>query len=81
MTPVYTAVLRLCICFINVETQKIDVFTLSTHSMMFAYFQIKDKQRKTHFFKKTFLMANTAMKIVVGMSFWTLNKLEINFAN
>lgn len=62
MSLAYAAVLKPCICLINVGTPKIDRSMLSTHGMVLANFQVKDKQRRIRFFQKTFLVVNTAIK-------------------
>lgn len=54
---------------------------LSTHGMMLANFQLKNKQQKTRFFQESFLMANIAIKVVIGMLFLTFSKIEIDFAD
>lgn len=54
---------------------------LLIHGMGLANFQLKNKQEKTQFFSKTFLMADNAIKIVLGMLFLPFNKIETNFAN
>lgn len=50
ITSIYAAILELRICSTNIGAQKIDKFTLSTYGMTLANFQLKDKQKKTHFF-------------------------------
>ena len=80
MTPAYTAVLELCVCPTDVEAQKIDGSTLLTHGMVLITFQLEDKHGRTQFFEETFLVANTAMKIVLEISFFALSRIKINFA-
>lgn len=50
ITSAYPAVLEIRICFTAVKAQKIDSFMFSTHIMVLANFQYKDKQKKTRFF-------------------------------
>ena len=53
---------------------------LLTHGMILVNFLLENKWRRLWVFKETFLMADTAMKIVLRMSFLTFSKVEINFA-
>lgn len=46
---------------------------------MLVNFQIKDIKKKMRFFQKTFLIANTAIEIVLEMFFLFINKVKINF--
>ena len=80
MTPAYAAVLGLRVRPTDVGAQKIDGSTLSTHGMVLATFQVEDKHGRTRFFQETFLVADTAMEVVLGMPFLALSKVEINFA-
>ena len=80
ITPAYAAVLGLLVCPIDIGAQKINRSMLSTQGMVLAIFQLEDKQGRTRFFQETFLVADTAMEIVLGIPFLTLNKVEINFA-
>ena len=48
--------------------------------MVLANFQLEDKQERTWFFQETFLVANTAIKVVLGIFFLALSKVQINFA-
>ena len=80
MTLAYAAVFGLRVCSIDVGAQEIDGLTLSTHSMVLATFQLEDNQGRSRFFQETFLMADTAMEVVLKMLFLTLSKVEINFA-
>lgn len=81
MTLAYATILRLYICPTDIETQKIDGFTLSTYDIILVNFQLKDKLKKTYFFQKIILVANTIIEIVLGISFLVFSKMEINFAN
>lgn len=48
---------------------------------MLANFQLGDKQEKMRFFQEIFLVAYTAMAVLLGVHFIVLSKIEINFAN
>lgn len=43
--------------------------------MVIASFLVDDKNRKSHFFEKTFLLADINMNIVFGISFLTLSNV------
>ena len=79
MIPAYATVLGLRVCPTNVRGQKINKSTLSSNDMILATFQLEEKQGRTRFFQETFLVADSAMKVVLEMSFLALNKVEINF--
>ena len=80
ITLAYVAVVGLGIRSIDVGAQKIDRLILLTHGMVLAIFELEDKHGKTQFFQETFLVTDTAMEVVLGIPFLSLNKIEINFA-
>lgn len=80
MTPAYAVVLGLSVCLIDIETKRVDGSILSTYCMILVNFQLKDKWWQLQVFKKTFLMSDTTMKIILKMLFLTFSKVEINFA-
>ena len=47
--------------------------------MLIAGFSILDKMGKIRFFEETFLLAETSMKVVLGMSFLALSNTDIQF--
>ena len=49
-------------------------------TMATTSFSLQDKLEKVWFFQKTFLVANTRTKIILGMSFLTLGCADIRFA-
>lgn len=65
MTLVFAAILSLTYKPINIGAQKIDKFFLETYSMDLIGFLVQDSLEKVRFFKETFLLANTNMKIVL----------------
>ena len=77
MTLAYTAQLSLKVQKINVDTQKIDGFSLATYDMIIAIFQILDKHRCFQFFQETFLLANISMEVVLGMLFLIFGNVNI----
>ena len=48
--------------------------------MVIAGFSPQDKRRKVQFFQDTFLVADTRMKVILGMFFLTLSNADIWFA-
>lgn len=47
--------------------------------MVIATFKIVNKEKKSCFFKKTFLSANFSMDVIFQMSILILTKIDINF--
>ena len=47
--------------------------------MVIALFSMEDKEKKSHFFEETFLLANISMNIALEMFFFTLSNVKINF--
>ena len=64
----------------NIKAQKIDGSTLKIYDMIITGFQVQDKFGKVRFFQETFLVADTSVEVVFRMSFLTLSKIEIDFA-
>lgn len=77
--PNLTKKLSLQICKIKVGTQKIDRSKLDIFGMIIISFFIVKKEKKSCFFKKNFLLVDTYTDIALGMSFFTLSNLEIDF--
>lgn len=61
--------------------QKIDANWLETYQMIIALFQIDDKDKKFYSFKKTLLLSNISIDIVMRMYFLTLSNVDVNFNN
>lgn len=49
--------------------------------MVIASLLVENKEEKSHFFKETFLLVDISMDIAVGMLFFTLNNVEVNFVD
>lgn len=49
--------------------------------MVVAFFSINDKDKKSHFFKETFLLAEISINITFEMHFFTLGNIQITFNN
>lgn len=73
--------LGFCICKTNIGTQKIDNNGLETYEMVFALFQMNNKDRKSHFFEETFLLADININVAFGMFFFTLSNVKVNCNN
>lgn len=65
---------------INVEAQKIDSLSLKTFKIIIAIFQVVNKLGRVKFFQETLLLAETSMKVVLRMLFFTLSYINIYFA-
>lgn len=79
MTPAFAIKLGLRPRPTNVGPQKIEGSTLETHGMTSASFSLQNSQVKIPFFEKTFLLANTSIKIVLEMLFLALNNTNVQF--
>lgn len=77
----FTEKLGLKVRYINVGTQKIYGPKLNTFDMVIASFLMEDKNRKSQFFKATFLLAYFCMNIALKMLFLNLSNVEVNFVN
>ena len=80
IAPAYAKKLGLQVQKTDIGAQKIDRSTLKTYGMVIAGFQVQDKFRKTRFFQETFLVADSSVEVVLGMSFLALSKIEVDFA-
>ena len=80
MYPAYAMKLGFRAKKIDVGTQKIDRSHLNTFGMVIADCSVKNKLGRVRFFQKTFLLANIGLGVVLGMSFLTLSKADIRFA-
>lgn len=81
MILAYTAIIRLKVCSINIEVQKIYKSIFPTYSIVFTSFQVENKYKRVCFFEETFLIASTIIEVVLKIFFLAFNKVKINFAN
>ena len=65
---------------IDVGAQKIDGSHLEIFRIVIADYLVKNKLERVQFFQGTYLLANISLEVVLGMSFFTLNKADIRFA-
>ncbi len=80
MYPNYAIKLGLSIQKTDVGAQKIDGSSLETFDIVIAGFQVQDKLDQSRFFQETFLLADTSMEVVLGMSFLTFSNVEVEFS-
>lgn len=66
---------------INVSAQKINVNRVKTFEMIIAFILIDNKNKKLHFFKKTFILADISIDITFSILFFILANVKINFNN
>ena len=79
MTPGFVAKIGITRRSINVSAQKNDGSPLKTYGMVSAEFSLQDSLRRVRFFEETFLLADTNMKVVLGMPFLSLNNVDFQF--
>lgn len=77
MTPAYAKKLGLQIHQTNVGNQKIDGFSLEMFEIVITGFQVVDKLSRVRFFQETFILAETSMEVVLGISFLTFSNMDI----
>ncbi len=77
MTPAFAAKLGLSTWPTGVSAKKIDGSPLTTYTMAVAAFSLPDSLGKVQFFEETFLLADTSMKMVLGMPFLALINEDI----
>ena len=79
MNLAFAAKLCLTIRLIGIGAQKIDGSALKTYGMIIAGFSISDMSGIDKFFEETFLLADTSMKVVLGMPFLPFSNVDIQF--
>lgn len=47
--------------------------------MLLAGFSVQNKLKKIKFFEEIFLLVDTSMEVILGMSFLTLSNINIKF--
>lgn len=63
----------------NVSAQKINSSKLDIFDMVIAFFSMEDKKRRFYFFEETFLLVDISLDIALGISFFTLSNVKIDF--
>ncbi len=79
MTSAYAIKLSFTIYKTSVGVQKIDGLLLETYDIVLASFLLQDSQEKVWFFEETFLLANTSIKMVLGMLFLAFSNADFEF--
>lgn len=79
MTLAYAAKLGLTIWKTNINGQKIDSLSLKTYRMVITGFLVQDRLEKVWFFKKTFLLIDTSMKVILEILFFIFSNVDIWF--
>ena len=79
ITLTFAVKLGLVILKTDFGSQKIDGLLLVTYGMILADFSVQDKLGKVQFFEKTFLLANTSIKMVLKMLFLTFSDVDMQF--
>ena len=77
--PTFAQELGFFIKPMNVGAQKIDSTMIDTYRMVVAAFLVTDNTDRVKFCKKTFLMANVSLEVVLRMLFLTLSNANIDF--
>lgn len=80
ITSAYGLKLSLNTRHTNVGTQKIDSFTFKILAIILASFWIEHKLGQAWYFQETFLLADTSIKILLGIFFISLSNIDIKFA-
>lgn len=80
MSQIYTTKLGFFNQKANVRALKINESALKTFKMIIADLQIQNKMDKLYFFQKTFLIANTKMKLNLRIFFLILSNANIYFS-
>lgn len=79
MTLIYAVKLGLVTWKNDFNAQKIDGLPLVIYEMVLTGFSIEDKLKNVQFFKKTFLLAYTSMKVILRISFITFSDVNMQF--
>lgn len=65
----------------KVDVQKIEGSRFEIFEIIIAFYLIEDKDKNSCFLKKTFLLANISIDIVLGIFFLTLSNVKIDFTD
>lgn len=77
--PVYATKLGFITQKTNVGASKIDDSLLETYNIVLPKFSLQNSLRKIRFFKKTFLLANTNMEMVLRILFLAPSNINCQF--
>lgn len=76
MKLAYALKLGLKVCHTNIEAQRIDDSIFEILQIALASFQVEYKLRKVRFFHKSFLLADTSIKMMLEMLFLTFSNAD-----
>lgn len=79
MIPAYTIKLGLISRSTNINISKIDNLVIKIYAIDTVGFLSEDRYKKVWFFKKTLLLADTSIDMVLEISSFILNNTNINF--
>lgn len=80
ITPGFAAKLGLISRLTNDSTQKINGLPLETYAIVSVRFSLQDSFEIVRFFEVAFLLADTSMKLVLGMSFLSFSNADFQFS-
>lgn len=64
---------------INIGAEKFDSTSLETFEIVIALFKVKDKKEMSQFLEKTFSLIKFSTDVALGMSYFTLKNVKVNF--
>lgn len=76
---VFATVFKLTTKITNIEDQKIDDSSLKMYGIVLVRFFLQDSIERVWFFKETFLLAKTSIKVVLEILFLTLSHVNVKF--
>lgn len=79
ISPKFTQKLGFKIRNANISIQKIVNTILEIYGIIISIFLLLNKDSKERFFKKTFLLVNVSLYIILGIFFVIMNNVDINF--
>lgn len=79
MNPIFVQILGFAPRPTNAIGQKIDESLVRIYKIVSASFLLKNSLEKVRFFKEIFLLADTNLKIVLGMPFLFLSNTDLKF--
>lgn len=65
----------------DISAQKVDGSRLQTFGIVIASFLMKNKDRKSRFFDKTFLLVDISMDVTFEIFFFILSNVDVNFTD
>ena len=77
----FTYKLNLRVCKSKISAQKINNLKLNTFDVVITLFFIKNKEKRCCILEKTFLLADINMNISLGILFFTVSNVKIDFVN